>query len=66
MTYLSLGAMRFPQIDSMKRTFDLFKLVGLDEKHWEKYILSHENNVLFYNGMILLAFSFLSHPHNML
>jgi len=50
------GAMRFPHIKSMKRTFDLFKSVGLNEQHLEKYTLSNPNNLLYYNGNSIPTF----------
>jgi hypothetical protein len=42
--------MRFPGIPFMKRTFDLIKHVGLEDKLID-YVLDANENLSFFNGM---------------
>lgn len=47
--YYDVGAMRFPDNDANKRTFKLFKELGLSNKMIE-YVMSRDDNIRFYNS----------------
>jgi hypothetical protein len=47
--YYDVGAMRFPDNDSNKKTFALFKELGLSDKMIE-YVLSRDDNIRYYNS----------------
>jgi monoamine oxidase len=45
--YYDVGAMRFPDNDANKRTFELFKELNLP---MTEYVTSRENNIRYFNG----------------
>ena len=47
--YYDVGCMRFPDNDVNKRTFELFRELGLSTKMIE-YVFSRDNNIRFYNS----------------
>ena len=47
--YYDVGAMRFPDNEANKKTFELFKELGLESKLVE-YVLGRDNNIRYYNG----------------
>ena len=47
--YYDVGAMRFPDNEANKRTFELFKELGLESK-LTKYVMGRDNNIRYYNG----------------
>ncbi|KAF8534739.1 hypothetical protein BDD12DRAFT_858949 [Trichophaea hybrida] len=50
--YFDVGAMRFPDISTMDRTFDLFKRLGIKEGNkLIPYIMSAKNNIMLYNDI---------------
>jgi len=49
--YFDVGAMRFPKISTMDRTFDLFERLGIKKGNkLIPYIMSADNNIMLYNG----------------
>jgi hypothetical protein len=47
-----IGAMRFPDIPFMKRTFKLIEDLGFNDKLVD-YVLSQDNNLNYFNGICL-------------
>ena len=47
--YYDVGAMRFPDNEANKKTFELFKELGLESKLTE-YVMGRDNNIRYYNG----------------
>ena len=47
--YYDVGAMRFPDNEANKKTFGLFKELGLESKLIE-YVMGRDNNIRYYNG----------------
>jgi len=47
--YYDVGAMRFPNNEANKKTFELFKELGLESKLIE-YVMGRDDNIRYYNG----------------
>ena len=47
--YYDVGAMHFPDNEGNKKTFELFKELGLERKLTE-YVMGRDNNIPYYNG----------------
>jgi hypothetical protein len=47
--YYDVGAMRFPDNEANKKTFELFKELGLQGK-LIKYVMGRDDNIRYYNG----------------
>lgn len=48
--YYDVGAMRFPNNEANKKTFELFKELGLESK-LIKYVMGRDDNIRYYNGI---------------